>query len=91
MKLKDIGDQVMVITGATSGIGLTTARMAADQGARLLLIARNEQALRDLTNEINEKGGQALYHAADVVSEVHLRDAADRAFEQWGAHRHMGQ
>lgn len=84
MKLKNIGDQVIVLTGATSGIGLTTARMAADKGARLMLIARNEQALRDLVNEINDKGGQALCHAADVVNETQLRDAADRAVERWG-------
>src|SRR6187551_2804825 len=45
VKLKKLRDQVIVITGATSGIGLTTARMAARRGARLVLAARSDQAL----------------------------------------------
>ena len=40
VRLKPINEQVMVITGATSGIGLCTARMAAERGARLVLAAR---------------------------------------------------
>lgn len=41
MKLKPIQEQVIVITGASSGIGLVTARMAARQGAKVVLVARN--------------------------------------------------
>jgi NADP-dependent 3-hydroxy acid dehydrogenase YdfG len=41
-KLKKLSDQVIVITGASSGIGLVTARVAAKRGARLVLNARNE-------------------------------------------------
>ncbi|GBF06649.1 short-chain dehydrogenase/reductase SDR [Deinococcus aerius] len=52
VKLKPLNEQVMVITGASSGIGLTTARMAAKGGARLVLAARSEEALRQLTREI---------------------------------------
>src|SRR5436853_1717113 len=55
MKLKKIKDQVIVITGASSGIGLTTARMAASRGARLVLAARNEEALSELCAEIEAK------------------------------------
>ncbi len=53
MKLKKIDQQVMVITGASSGIGLATARMAAQQGAKLVLAARSAGALQQLTDEIN--------------------------------------
>ena len=60
MRLRRIDEQVMVITGATSGIGLTTARMAAEQGAQLLLIARNEEALVQVCSEINAAGGRAV-------------------------------
>ena len=74
----------MVITGATSGIGLTTARMAAEQGAQLMLIARNEDALRRLTDEINNSGGRAIYHAADVADEGSLRAAADETVREFG-------
>ena len=48
--------KVTIITGATSGIGLTTARMAAKRGARLVLVARNDEALRQLADEIRRDG-----------------------------------
>ena len=47
-RLKRLRDQVIVITGASSGIGLVTARMAARQGARLVLAARSGEALQQL-------------------------------------------
>jgi short-subunit dehydrogenase len=84
MKLKNISEQTIVITGATSGIGLTTARMAAEQGARLLLIARNEGALNELAAEINAKGGRAIVYAADVADENALRGAANKARSELG-------
>ena len=52
IKLKKLDEQVMVITGATSGIGLVTARKAARRGAKLVLFARNEDALNTLCEEI---------------------------------------
>ncbi|HZX30677.1 MAG TPA: SDR family NAD(P)-dependent oxidoreductase [Rhodocyclaceae bacterium] len=54
-------DQVMVITGATSGIGLTTARRAAERGARVVLAARNAEALGKITAEMAQAGEGALY------------------------------
>jgi NADP-dependent 3-hydroxy acid dehydrogenase YdfG len=54
VKLKRLSDQVMIITGATSGIGLVTARMAAKRSTRLILNARNEEALRRVCDEINQ-------------------------------------
>ena len=48
--LKPISDQVMVITGASSGIGLVTAKRAAARGARVVLAARNEADLRRAVN-----------------------------------------
>jgi short-subunit dehydrogenase len=84
MKLKNISEQVIVITGATSGIGLTTARMAAKKGAKLVLVARNEAALRELADELNAGNKQAIYVAADVAVETALRQAAQRAEEEFG-------
>ncbi len=69
ISLKPLSDQVIVITGASSGIGLVTARMAAQRGAKLVLAARNEDALRQLVDEIKSKGGQAIYVVADVGQE----------------------
>lgn len=61
VKLKGSDRQVMVMTGATSGIGLVTARTAAQRGARRVLAARNERVLRDLCDEIRAKDGEAVY------------------------------
>lgn len=84
MKLKKVSQQTIVITGASSGIGLTTARMAAEQGANLVLVARNEDALRELADEINQSGGKAIYLAADVADENAIREAADLAIKEFG-------
>ncbi len=68
VKLKKLSDQVIVITGASSGIGLVTARLAAKRGARVVLNARNETVLSQVADEINEQGGQAIYVVGDVGS-----------------------
>ena len=64
IKLKKLSNQVIVITGASSGIGLVTARLAAKRGARVVLNARNEEALRQVTDQINAEGGEAIYVVA---------------------------
>lgn len=84
MELKRLEDQVIVITGASSGIGLTTARMAARRGARLVLVARNEEALRELADEINANGGEAIYSAADVADEAAIRRVSEVSKERFG-------
>jgi len=84
VKLKDLKDQVMVITGASSGIGLTTARMAAQKGAALVLASRNEDALRKLADEINSSGGSAVYVVADVGHEGDVKKIAAEALNKFG-------
>jgi short-subunit dehydrogenase len=85
VRLKPIGKQVIVITGATSGIGLATARMAAKQGARVVLAARNEQALKALQNELNAVGGERAAHVvADVAREEDVRRISDHALRAFG-------
>jgi len=84
IQLKKLDVQVVVITGATSGIGLVTARMAAKHYAKLVLAARNEDALRELTDEINEANGEAMYVVADVGSEADVQKIADEALGRYG-------
>lgn len=83
-ELKNLEDQVVVVTGASSGIGLATARMAAEQGAKLVLVARSEDALRELTEEITEGGGEAVYVVADVSNRDDVRDVVRTAKEEFG-------
>ncbi len=67
LRLKPLAKQNVVLTGGTSGIGLTTARMLAAEGATLFLIARNEEALKAVQAEIRAKGGEVEYAVADVA------------------------
>ena len=67
MQLKKLSQQVLVITGASSGIGRATARMAAQRGARVVLTARSEEELANVVMEIQEESGQASFLAADVT------------------------
>lgn len=84
VKLKRLDEQVIVITGASSGIGLVTARMAAKKGARLVLAARSEDALQQLVKEIESQGGEAIYVVADVGEEDDVQAIADSAIEHFG-------
>ena len=82
-RLKKLKNQVIVITGATSGIGLVTARMAVKRGARLVLAARSQDALHQLTAEIGQSGGKAIHVIADVGNpeDVHeIVRAAEHTF-----------
>lgn len=83
LKMKKLRDQVMVITGCTSGIGLATARRAAKQGAKLVLAARSEQALRQMEQELRVHG-EAVCVTADVGHERDVRKIADTALHRFG-------
>lgn len=84
IRLKKLSDQVVVITGATSGIGLTTARRAAQRGARIVLAARDENALKQLVAELARTGCEAVYAVADVGTEEDVRKIARVAVERFG-------
>ena len=83
-KLKPIREQVIVITGASSGIGLATARLAAERGARVVLAARTEDALRRAVEEIERAGGQATFLVADVGERSEVEAIAAHAIHRFG-------
>jgi short-subunit dehydrogenase len=83
-KPKRLRDQVIVVTGASSGIGLATARMAAERGARVVLTSRNEDDLRVATGEINMRGGRATHVVADVAVPDEVERIADVAVREFG-------
>jgi short-subunit dehydrogenase len=84
INLKPISQQVIVITGASSGIGLATARMAARKGARLVLAARSSEALQQLQEEITQHGGHAIYVESDVGHEGDVERIAAAAEDEFG-------
>ena len=65
--MKDFKNKVVVVTGASSGIGEALAREFAAQGARVVLGARSVQKLQLIAGDIRSKGGQAAYCAVDVT------------------------
>jgi short-subunit dehydrogenase len=83
-KPKRLRDQVIVITGASSGIGLATARMAAARGARVVLTSRNERDLRVAAEEIDVRGGRATHVVADVAVPEDMDRVADVAIREFG-------
>ncbi|HST20368.1 MAG TPA: SDR family oxidoreductase [Blastocatellia bacterium] len=81
---RSINEQVVVITGASSGIGRTTARMFAAAGARLVLGSRNAESLNEIVHEIAEAGGVAHAIPTDVTEREHVEQLADAALNYFG-------
>lgn len=84
LKLKPLAEQVIVLTGASSGIGLCTALLAAERGATLVLVARSDETLDALVEQIREAGGQAMAVTADVADRSRLEGAGHAAIERFG-------
>lgn len=82
--MQTLAGKVVVITGASSGIGEATAETMAQKGAKVVLTARREENLRDIVNKINAQGGQATYRQADVTSRQQVQEVANFAIEQYG-------
>ena len=84
MHLKSLHDQVVVITGASSGIGLATAHAAVAKGARVVLNARNGDALETIAGGLRRTGGQVAVVAADIADETAADAIADAALSAVG-------
>jgi short-subunit dehydrogenase len=83
-QLKHLEDQTVVITGASSGIGMGTARLAAERGAQVALAARSADGLRDVADAIQARGGEAACVVADVAKERDVRRIAEIALGRFG-------
>lgn len=83
-KLKAIAEQVIVVTGASSGIGRATAVMAAQRGAKVVVAARNGAALEELAESIRRAGGQALPVVTDVTDAEAVGRLAEATIDAFG-------
>ena len=84
VRLKKLADQVIVITGASSGIGLQTAETAAGRGAKVVLAARSEQTLHAVVARITAAGGHAVAVACDVTDRQQVDRLAAAAVAKYG-------
>ena len=84
IKLKPINEQVVVVFGASSGIGRQAALDFAERGAKVVVAARSENGLKSLVEEIESKGGEAYYLIADAADFSQVKNVADSTIEKFG-------
>ncbi|KQX44660.1 SDR family oxidoreductase [Paenibacillus sp. Root444D2] len=76
--------QVIIITGASSGIGKATAILLAHKGAKVVLAARREERLQAIAHEIVQAGGTCAYFKTDVASAEDMQKLAEHTIQQFG-------
>ncbi|MEG6502635.1 MULTISPECIES: SDR family oxidoreductase [unclassified Desulfovibrio] len=82
--MEDIENKVIIITGASSGIGAAVARRLAKEGATVALTARREDKLKAVCEEITAAGGKAAYFAADISVEQEVRAMVAKVADAFG-------
>ena len=83
-KMSDIQNKIVVITGASSGLGEATARLLSSQGATVVLGARRTERIESLATELNSKGGRALAVTVDVTRPEQVQALVDTAVKAYG-------
>ena len=84
VQLLPLHEQVIIITGASSGIGLVTAKQAGQRGARVVLVARNGTDLERAVEHIRQHGGRAIHVVADVADPEQVEHIAAAAIAEFG-------
>lgn len=77
-------DRVIIVTGASSGIGEAMSRRYAEMGAKVVMAARREEELKRIAKEIEERGGSVAYAACDVTNEQECKHLVEVAVEAFG-------
>jgi NAD(P)-dependent dehydrogenase (short-subunit alcohol dehydrogenase family) len=81
---QQLDGQVIVVTGASQGIGRAIALACAQQGARVVVVARTSDRVDVVADEIRAQGGEALATPTDVTDEVQVARMVERTLEQYG-------
>lgn len=82
--MSEIENKVVIITGASSGLGEATARKLAKNGAKLMLAARREDRLKELVSKIEQEGGTAKYQITDVTDRSQVEALAKATKDAYG-------
>ncbi|MFD1773495.1 SDR family oxidoreductase [Paenibacillus rhizophilus] len=82
--MENLKSKVIIITGASSGIGEAAAKLLAQNGAKLVLAARREDRLQSIVNDIKQEGGEAVYMPTNVTSAEDMQKLAQFALQQYG-------
>lgn len=77
-------NKVAIVTGASSGVGLETAKLFAKEGAKVVLVARRYEILEQLASEIKSAGGEATAVACDLRDAEQVKNAVDKCVELYG-------
>ncbi|MGF1556346.1 SDR family oxidoreductase [Paucihalobacter sp.] len=81
----DLKNKVVMITGASSGIGKATAMKLAKEGASVVLCARSEDELNTLKDKIVKNGGKAIVVKTDVTKSADLKEAVSQTIKEYGS------
>lgn len=80
----DMNDRVAIVTGASSGIGEATAKMLAERGATVILVARGEENGKRVEKEIIDNGNKAEYYRCDITSKEDVKALKEYVQERYG-------
>jgi NAD(P)-dependent dehydrogenase (short-subunit alcohol dehydrogenase family) len=84
VRKKPIGEQVIVVTGASSGVGRAIARAAGERGAKVVVAARGEDGLKPAVEEIERAGSEALAVPGDLAGQEQNEELVRRSLERFG-------
>src|ERR1700689_1576859 len=84
MGTSNIADKVVVITGASSGLGESTAKLLACRGAKVVLGARRKDRIDSVVKEISDSGGKAIGFAVDVTKRAEVQALVEEAAANFG-------
>lgn len=77
-------DKVAIVTGSTSGMGRATAKLFAEEGAKVVVVGRNEERAKAVVDDIKAEGGEAIYVIADSSKSESCQVIVDATLEAYG-------